>query len=88
VAQKSLTGHPKGAAAAWMFNGCVQAMQYGVVPGNTNLDTVDNGLQKYQHLVYPNRSIKVAKRMNAVMLKSFGFGQAGMLYSRNCLHTN
>jgi fatty acid synthase subunit alpha len=26
IAQKWLTGHPKGAAAAWMMNGVVQAM--------------------------------------------------------------
>lgn len=34
VWQKWLTGHPKGAAAAWMLNGVLQVMQSGIVPGN------------------------------------------------------
>ena len=34
VWQKWLTGHPKGAAAAWMLNGVLQVMQTGIVPGN------------------------------------------------------
>jgi fatty acid synthase subunit alpha len=40
VAQKGLTGHPKGAAAAWMANGLIQCMLSGTVPGNRNLDNV------------------------------------------------
>ncbi|KFY81320.1 hypothetical protein V500_11528 [Pseudogymnoascus sp. VKM F-4518 (FW-2643)] len=34
VCQKSLTGHPKGAAGAWQLNGCMQMLQTGIVPGN------------------------------------------------------
>ena len=34
IAQKWLTGHPKGSAFAWMLNGAVQAMNSGMVPGN------------------------------------------------------
>ncbi len=38
MAQKSLTGHPKGGAAAWMFNGLCQSISSGVVPGNRNAE--------------------------------------------------
>eukprot|EP00397_Hematodinium_sp_SG-2012_P000216 GEMP01000216.1.p1 GENE.GEMP01000216.1~~GEMP01000216.1.p1 ORF type:complete len:2535 (+),score=668.96 GEMP01000216.1:959-7606(+) len=75
VAQKSLTGHPKGAAAAWMFNGCVQALQHQRIPGNYNLDSMSLDFQQYTHLVYPNKPIKLGEQMKACMLKSFGFGQ-------------
>jgi phosphopantetheine--protein transferase-like protein len=76
VCQKWLTGHPKGAAAAWMLNGALQMMSHGVVPGNRNADNVDAALEQFDHLLYPNRSLEVG-RINAVLLKSFGFGQAG-----------
>lgn len=33
VFQKYLTGHPKGAAGAWMLNGGLQILQTGLVPG-------------------------------------------------------
>ena len=36
IFQKYLTGHPKGAAGAWMVNGCLQALNSGLVPGNRN----------------------------------------------------
>jgi fatty acid synthase subunit alpha len=32
VRQKSLTGHPKGAAGAWQLNGCLQMLRTGIVP--------------------------------------------------------
>lgn len=34
IAQKWLTGHPKGGAAAWMMNGMAQTIQSGLIPGN------------------------------------------------------
>ena len=34
VFQKSLTGHPKGGAGAWMVNGALQAPITGIIPGN------------------------------------------------------
>lgn len=34
IAQKWLTGHPKGGAAAWMMNGLAQSLLSGIVPGN------------------------------------------------------
>ena len=74
VAQKWLTGHPKGAAAAWMLNGVVQCMLSGVVPGNRNLDNCAAELQKFEHLAYPNRSVALGdgRKVKAGLLKSFG----------------
>ena len=40
VFQKYLTGHPKGAAAAWQLNGALQMLATGLVPGNRNADNV------------------------------------------------
>lgn len=76
VAQKYLTGHPKGAACAWMVNGLVQCMLDARVPGNRNLDNVDVKLQTNSYLVYPNEPVQLPK-IEAALLKSFGFGQAG-----------
>lgn len=78
ICQKSLTGHPKGAAGAWMLNGCLQVLQTGVVPGNRNADNIDKSLQRFEHLVYPTQTIHTAG-VRAVMLTSFGFGQKGGL---------
>ncbi|MCE9626014.1 MAG: hypothetical protein K8R69_11300, partial [Deltaproteobacteria bacterium] len=76
IAQKWLTGHPKGAAAAWMFNGLVQTLQSGLVPGNRAQDNVDPTMRENKHLLYPNRTIPI-EGMKAGLLQSFGFGQAG-----------
>lgn len=78
ICQKYLTGHPKGAAGAWMLNGCLQVLQTGVVPGNRNADNIDASLQKFEHLMYPTQTIHTAG-VKAVMLTSFGFGQKGGL---------
>eukprot|EP00730_Choanoeca_flexa_P004594 TRINITY_DN11743_c0_g1_i2.p1 TRINITY_DN11743_c0_g1~~TRINITY_DN11743_c0_g1_i2.p1 ORF type:complete len:1192 (+),score=337.28 TRINITY_DN11743_c0_g1_i2:355-3576(+) len=76
VAQKSVTGHPKGAAAGWMMNGVLQCLSTGRVPGNLNLDNVAEELSKFNHLTYPNKPTYL-KHIPAALLKSFGFGQAG-----------
>ncbi len=76
VCQKSLTGHPKGAAGAWQFNGCLQMLQTGIVPGNKNADNIESKLRQYEHIVYPMEAIR-PQRVNATMLTSFGFGQKG-----------
>ncbi|ETO78797.1 holo-[acyl-carrier-protein] synthase [Phytophthora nicotianae P1976] len=76
ICQKNLTGHPKGAAAAWMLNGLLQVLNSGLIPGNRQLDNTCETLRKYDHLVYPNRSFQTVG-VKAVMMKSFGFGQAG-----------
>eukprot|EP01113_Clastostelium_recurvatum_P021328 TRINITY_DN2525_c0_g1_i1.p1 TRINITY_DN2525_c0_g1~~TRINITY_DN2525_c0_g1_i1.p1 ORF type:complete len:1737 (+),score=426.62 TRINITY_DN2525_c0_g1_i1:1-5211(+) len=76
VFQKWLTGHPKGAAAAWMLNGVVQSILSGLVPGNRNADNIDPKMKQFTHIVYNSRTIHTSG-IKAGILKSFGFGQAG-----------
>ncbi|KAK6459259.1 fatty acid synthase subunit alpha [Scheffersomyces xylosifermentans] len=76
VFQKYLTGHPKGAAGAWMLNGAIQILQSGIVPGNRNADNIDKVLQDFEYVLYPSRSIQT-DGIKAVSVTSFGFGQKG-----------
>ena len=76
IFQKYLTGHPKGAAGAWMFNGCLQALNSGLVPGNRNADNVDQVMEKFDYIVYPSRSLQT-DGIKAFSVTSFGFGQKG-----------
>jgi fatty acid synthase subunit alpha len=76
ISQKYLTGHPKGAAGAWMLNGGLQVLNSGLIPGNRNLDSVDGNLEKNEYIVYPNQSIQTCG-LKAFSLTSFGFGQKG-----------
>ncbi len=76
VCQKFLTGHPKGPAAAWMLNGCCQILDTGTVPGNRNADNIDSALERWEHLVFPDRSISIPE-VKAFSMTSFGFGQKG-----------
>ncbi|KAI5863026.1 putative 3-oxoacyl-synthase [Durotheca rogersii] len=76
VCQKYLTGHPKGAAAAWMLNGCCQILDAGAVPGNRNADDIDAALEPWEHLAFPGRTIAVGD-VRAFTVTSFGFGQKG-----------
>jgi fatty acid synthase subunit alpha len=76
VFQKSLTGHSKGAAGAWMLNGCLQTLNYGLVPGNRNADNIDKDFEKFGHITFPNRSIQMDD-VKAFSITSFGFGQKG-----------
>nr|UWK20280.1 fatty acid synthase alpha subunit [Trichoderma cf. fertile] len=76
VFQKFLTGHPKGAAGAWMLNGGLQILNSGLVPGNRNADNVDPIMENYDLIVYPSRSIQT-DGIKAFSLTSFGFGQKG-----------
>jgi len=76
IFQKYLTGHPKGAAAAWMLNGLCQSLLSGKVPGNRNADNVDPELRKFDHILYSSKTIQTSE-LRAGILKSFGFGQAG-----------
>ncbi|KAK8054548.1 hypothetical protein PG994_009615 [Apiospora phragmitis] len=81
VCQKALTGHPKGAAGAWMLNGCLQILESGVVPGNRHADDVDAALRAFPHLLYPSEALDVGTAgggiIKAFMLTSFGFGAEG-----------
>nr|UWK20275.1 fatty acid synthase alpha subunit [Trichoderma balearicum] len=76
VFQKFLTGHPKGAAGAWMLNGGLQILNTGLVPGNRNADNVDPIMEDFDLIVYPSRSIQT-DGVKAFSLTSFGFGQKG-----------
>jgi fatty acid synthase subunit alpha len=76
IFQKYLTGHPKGAAGAWMFNGCLQVLNSGLVPGNRNADNVDQVMEKFDYIVYPSKSIQT-DGVKAFSVTSFGFGQKG-----------
>jgi len=76
VFQKYLTGHPKGAAAAWQLNGALQMLATGLVPGNRNADNVDAYLEKFDNLLFPNRTIQT-DGLKAASVTSFGFGQVG-----------
>ncbi|KAH7106327.1 fatty acid synthase [Auriculariales sp. MPI-PUGE-AT-0066] len=76
IAQKSLTGHPKGGAAAWMMNGLCQSIITGVIPGNKNADNIDLKLRQYEYLMYPSKTIRT-DGIRCGLLTSFGFGQVG-----------
>ena len=76
IAQKSLTGHPKGGAAAWMFNGMLQTLTSALIPGNHNADNISEELRAFPHLFYPSQAIQQV-RLECGLLTSFGFGQVG-----------
>ncbi|KAF2800953.1 thiolase-like protein [Melanomma pulvis-pyrius CBS 109.77] len=76
VCQKSLTGHPKGAAGAWMVNGCLQTMDSGFVPGNANADNIDASLEEYSNVAFLNRGLQTTG-IKACSVTTFGFGQKG-----------
>ncbi|WVQ99902.1 hypothetical protein IAU59_007045 [Kwoniella sp. CBS 9459] len=76
ITQKSLTGHPKGGAAAWMFNGMIQTLNSALVPGNHNADNIAEELRAFPHLFYPSKPIQHV-RLECGLLTSFGFGQVG-----------
>lgn len=78
IAQKALTGHSKGGAAAWQMNGVLQAMADGIIPGMPNLDEPDMRLGDLTPLVYPDRPIEVGPgALKAALVTSLGFGHVG-----------
>lgn len=76
ICQKYLTGHSKGAAAAWMLNGCLQVLCSGLIPGQRNADNIDSRLRDREFLFFPKNSIQTPG-LNAFSVTSFGFGQKG-----------
>ncbi|KKK21819.1 hypothetical protein ARAM_004342 [Aspergillus rambellii] len=74
ICQKSVTGHPKAPAAAWMLNGCLQVLDSGLVPGNRNADDIEPELRAFDHLCFPTRPVQTAG-VRAFLLNSCGFGQ-------------
>lgn len=75
ICQKNVTGHPKGAPAAWMMNGLIQVLNSGIIPGISTLDNACGKLRQFDYLTYHNRSIQT-DGIKAATLKGFGFGQA------------
>ena len=76
ISQKYLTGHSKGAAGAWMLNGCLQVLDSGLIPGNRNADNIGSELEKNDLFVFPQESIQTTG-LKACSITSFGFGQKG-----------
>jgi 3-oxoacyl-(acyl-carrier-protein) synthase len=80
ISQKSLTGHPKGAAAAWQMNGLLQAMADGIVPGNRSLDDVDPAMREFVPLTFSDAPIPVGRLgLRAGLVTSLGFGHVGAI---------
>ena len=59
-----------------MLNGCCQTLDEHIVPGNRNADNIDAALDQWEHLVFPDRAIRVDE-IKAFSVTSFGFGQKG-----------
>jgi fatty acid synthase subunit alpha len=59
-----------------MLNGCLQVLNTGLVPGNRNADNVDQVMEKFDYIVYPNRTLQT-DGIKAFSVTSFGFGQKG-----------
>lgn len=59
-----------------MLNGCLQIMDSGLIPGNRNADNIEDALEAFDYLVYPNKSIQT-QEVRAFSVTSFGFGQKG-----------
>ncbi len=75
IAQKAITGHAKGGAAAWQMNGLIQAMRDNTVPGMWNLDEPDPALANTAPLVFSDKSIQVPEgQLKAGLITSLGFG--------------
>ena len=80
VSQKSLTGHSKGGAAAWQINGVLQIMADGVIPGNRNLEDVDDAMADLSHLAFNDAPVEVPRaRVRAALVTSLGFGHVSGL---------
>ena len=75
VAQKAITGHAKGGAAAWQLNGLLQAMRDDVIPGMWNLDEPDPSLKKTEPLVFSDQNVQLpVGGLKAGLITSLGFG--------------
>lgn len=71
VCQKWLTGHPKGAAAAWMINGALQMLATGIVPGNRNADNIDPALEAFEHLLCVVNVLEPASVLPSTLVVTF-----------------
>ena len=74
VSQKTVTGHAKGGSAAWQMIGLMQVLESGEIPGNRNLECLDESHRDHQFLAYGHRSILAGEPLKAGLLSSLGFG--------------
>ena len=74
VSQKTVTGHAKGGSAAWQTIGLLQVLASGQVPGNRNLECLDESHRDHTHLAYGHRTISAGEPLRAGLLTSLGFG--------------
>ncbi|HEY4220041.1 MAG TPA: ABC transporter permease [Myxococcota bacterium] len=80
ISQKALTGHPKGAAAAWQMNGLMQAMAEGVIPGNHSLDDVDDDMRAFPRFIWSDRALAAPwHALKAGLVTTLGFGHVSAL---------
>jgi fatty acid synthase len=79
VSQKTVTGHAKGAAAAWQVDGMLRMMETGVVPGNRNLECADPVLRDGPCLTLGDHSLRLAEPLRAGLVTSLGFGHVSAL---------
>lgn len=76
VSQKSVTGHAKGGSAAWQAIGLMQSLESGVIPGNRNLESVDEAMRPYSTMAFTDATLRPgpAAPLRAGLLTSLGFG--------------
>lgn len=74
VSQKTVTGHAKGGAAAWQAIGLLQVLESGQVPGNRNLQSLDETHRDHHTMVYGHRAVVAGEVLRAGLLTSLGFG--------------
>ena len=80
VSQKSLTGHAKGGAASFQLNGLLQCMNSGVIPGNRNLDEVDERMNDFDALCFTDEPVRVGRDgVRAGLVTTLGFGHVGAI---------
>jgi 3-oxoacyl-ACP reductase-like protein/enoyl reductase-like protein/acyl dehydratase len=81
VSQKTVTGHSKGGAAAWQSIGLCQSMLSGVIPGNRNLECVDEKMRQFEHMAFTDQTLRAgpAESLKAGLLTSLGFGHVSAL---------
>ncbi|PIR17856.1 MAG: hypothetical protein COV46_02365 [Deltaproteobacteria bacterium CG11_big_fil_rev_8_21_14_0_20_49_13] len=76
--QKSLLGHSKGGSGAWAANAAVQMLSSGTVPGNRNLEDVDNKMKRFNTLSFTDETIELGdSAIRSVIITSLGFGHIG-----------
>lgn len=59
-----------------MMNGCLQVLNTSLVLSNRNANNIDQLIEQFHYIVYPNRSIQT-DGVKAFLISSFGFGQKG-----------